>query len=66
VHFLKDSIDSWTIPAPQINGKPPGATTAPAPSGCDYGLVLAPGTRMGVYQKLSTRNGGEVVSSDQY
>jgi hypothetical protein len=24
------------------------------------------GTRLGVYQQLSTRNGGEVVSSDQY
>jgi prepilin-type N-terminal cleavage/methylation domain-containing protein/prepilin-type processing-associated H-X9-DG protein len=66
VHFLKDSIDSWTIPAPQVNGMPAGASPAPAPSGSDYGLVLAAGSRMGVYQKLSTRAGGEVVGSDQY
>jgi hypothetical protein len=28
--------------------------------------VLAPGTRLGVWQQLATRNGGEVVSSDAY
>jgi prepilin-type N-terminal cleavage/methylation domain-containing protein/prepilin-type processing-associated H-X9-DG protein len=66
VHFLKDSIDSWTIPSPQVNGMPAGASPASAPPGVDYGLVLATGTRMGVYQKLSTRNGGEVISADQY
>jgi hypothetical protein len=33
---------------------------------CPGLLILAPGTRYGVYQMLSTRNGGEVVSSDQY
>ena len=26
---------------------------------------MAPGTRLGVYQKLATRAGGEVISSDQ-
>ncbi len=66
VHFLKDSIDSWTIPSPQIKGMPTGTTAAPAPAGSDYGLVLSQGSRMGVYQKLSTRNGGEVISSDAY
>jgi hypothetical protein len=31
------------------------------------GLVrIAPGTRFTVYQALSTRNGGEVISSDSY
>ena len=66
VHFLKDTIDSWTIPSPQVNGMPAGASPAPAPAGADYGLTLAPGSKMGVYQKLSTRNGGEVLSADQY
>ena len=28
--------------------------------------TMAPGTQIGVYQKLSTRAGGEVISSDQY
>ena len=29
-------------------------------------FTLAPGTRMGVYQKLSTPRADEVISSDQY
>ena len=66
VHFLKDTIDSWAISSPHINGMPVGASPAPAPAGSDYGLVLAPGSKVGVYQKLSTRNGGEVINSDQY
>ena len=28
--------------------------------------VISPGTRIGVFQKLATRNFGEVISSDQY
>ena len=59
VHFLKDSIQSW----------PFNATAPYTPIGVtDTGGVftLAPGTQMGVYQKLSTRAGGEVISSDQY
>jgi prepilin-type N-terminal cleavage/methylation domain-containing protein/prepilin-type processing-associated H-X9-DG protein len=58
VHFLKDSIQSW--PFNPATGFPTGVT--------DTGGVftLAPGTQIGVYQKLSTRNGGEVVSSDSY
>jgi len=58
VHFLKDSISSW--PANPTTGYPIGLTeTAGVYS-------LAPGTQVGVYQKLSTRNLGEVLSSDQY
>jgi prepilin-type N-terminal cleavage/methylation domain-containing protein/prepilin-type processing-associated H-X9-DG protein len=58
VHFLKDSIQSW--PFAPATGFPSGVT--------DTGGVftLAPGTQIGVYQKLSTRAGGEVVSSDSY
>jgi prepilin-type N-terminal cleavage/methylation domain-containing protein len=63
VHFLKDTINSWVVPAPQVNGIPVG--TSPA-SPSYYGLMLLPGARMGVYQALATRNGGEVISSDQY
>jgi prepilin-type N-terminal cleavage/methylation domain-containing protein/prepilin-type processing-associated H-X9-DG protein len=69
VHFIKDSIDSWQVPAPQINGIPAGTTVAPPPSppaGGDYGLVIQPGAKVGVYQMISTRNGGEVVSADQF
>jgi prepilin-type N-terminal cleavage/methylation domain-containing protein/prepilin-type processing-associated H-X9-DG protein len=58
VHFLKDSINTWQFnPA---TGKPVGVTDV------NGVYTLAPGTQMGVYQKLSTRGGGEVISADQY
>jgi prepilin-type N-terminal cleavage/methylation domain-containing protein/prepilin-type processing-associated H-X9-DG protein len=59
VHFLKDSIQSWPLSA-TAPYTPIGVTDT---SGV---FSLAPGTQLGVYQKLSTRAGGEVVSSDQY
>jgi len=60
VHFLKDSISSW--PFNPATGYPLGVT-----SNSSNGLYsIAPGTQIGVFQKLSTRNGGEVVSSDSY
>jgi prepilin-type N-terminal cleavage/methylation domain-containing protein/prepilin-type processing-associated H-X9-DG protein len=58
VRFLKDTINTW----PQIS-------TAALPTGVtdvNGVMTLAPGTQMGVYQKLSTRAGGEAISSDQY
>jgi prepilin-type N-terminal cleavage/methylation domain-containing protein/prepilin-type processing-associated H-X9-DG protein len=60
VRFLKDSVDSWTITSPQLNGIPVGATVA-----TPYGLNLN-GGKVGAYQALSTRNGGEIIGSDQY
>jgi prepilin-type N-terminal cleavage/methylation domain-containing protein/prepilin-type processing-associated H-X9-DG protein len=58
VHFLKDSISCW-----QFNpstGFPIGVTD-------NRGVfTVAPGTRLGVYQQLSTRAWGEVISSDSY
>jgi prepilin-type N-terminal cleavage/methylation domain-containing protein/prepilin-type processing-associated H-X9-DG protein len=59
VRFLKDTINCWQInPA---TGLPVGLTfNAAGPYG------LAPSVRFGVYQALSTRNGGEVISSDSY
>jgi len=58
VHFLKESIQSW--PYNPATGYPTGVSD----SGGVY--QLAPGTQFGVYQKLSTRAGQEIVSSDQY
>ncbi|RUL81387.1 DUF1559 domain-containing protein [Tautonia sociabilis] len=66
VRFLKDTIDSWIVPPPQVNGLPTGTSQTPSSNGSDYGLTVAPGTKVGVYQKLATRNGGEVVSADEY
>jgi prepilin-type processing-associated H-X9-DG protein len=59
VHFLKDSIQSW--PYNPATGYPLGVTD---PGNGLY--TLAAGTQFGVYQKLSTRAGGEVISSDSY
>jgi prepilin-type N-terminal cleavage/methylation domain-containing protein/prepilin-type processing-associated H-X9-DG protein len=59
VHFLKDSIDTW--PYDQTTGLPRGVTFDPAGP-----YKLEPWVRFGVYQALSTRNGGEVVSVDAY
>ncbi len=59
VKFLKDSIDTW--PFRQTDGLPLGVTGSTSTP-----YVLDAGTRFGVYQALSTRNGGEVVSADAY
>jgi prepilin-type processing-associated H-X9-DG protein len=56
VRFIKDSIDSWPIDA---DGMPHGVFGDRATK-----YTWAKGTRMGVYQALSTRDGGEVVSPD--
>jgi prepilin-type N-terminal cleavage/methylation domain-containing protein/prepilin-type processing-associated H-X9-DG protein len=59
VRFIKDAIETWLFdPA---TGYPRGVSIT---SGGIY--ILAPGTRPGVYQALSTRSGGEVVSADSY
>jgi prepilin-type N-terminal cleavage/methylation domain-containing protein/prepilin-type processing-associated H-X9-DG protein len=58
VRFLKDSISTWAFNP--STGYPVGATDT------NGYLILSPGTQYGVYQKLSTRNGGEVISSDSY
>jgi prepilin-type N-terminal cleavage/methylation domain-containing protein/prepilin-type processing-associated H-X9-DG protein len=59
VRFLKDTINSWQVD--QTSGLPPGISFD------QTGLVqVGPGTRFGVYQELSTRNRGEVITSGSY
>jgi prepilin-type N-terminal cleavage/methylation domain-containing protein/prepilin-type processing-associated H-X9-DG protein len=58
VRFMKETIQTW--PFNPATGYPNGVTDM---SGV---YTLAPGTQLGVYQKLSTRALGEVVSADQY
>jgi prepilin-type N-terminal cleavage/methylation domain-containing protein/prepilin-type processing-associated H-X9-DG protein len=58
VHFLKDSIATW--PFDGTTGYPLGVTQP------GLTFVIAPGTQIGVYQMLSSRSGGEVISSDSY
>jgi prepilin-type processing-associated H-X9-DG protein len=58
VHFIKDSVSTWAYNA--ATGYPNGVAFA-------NGIYsLNPGTVTGVYQQLSTRAGGEVISADQY
>jgi hypothetical protein len=42
--------------------------TTPAPADCKWGKLyqVTPGYQFGVYQALSTRNGGEVVGADAF
>jgi prepilin-type N-terminal cleavage/methylation domain-containing protein/prepilin-type processing-associated H-X9-DG protein len=60
VHFIKDTIESV--------GFDPATGAVPAfrldPVTMTYSI--APGARLGVWQKISTRKGGEVVSADSY
>jgi prepilin-type processing-associated H-X9-DG protein len=74
VKFLKDSISSWQIQSGSgtttglYNGVMSGVgyPVGLSRNSSTYAFVFTPGMNIGVYQALSTRNGGEVVSSDQY
>jgi prepilin-type N-terminal cleavage/methylation domain-containing protein/prepilin-type processing-associated H-X9-DG protein len=58
VRFIKDSISSW--PYNPSTGYPTGITQS-------MGIyTIALGTRIGVFQMLSTRSSGELISSDSY
>lgn len=69
VHFIKDTINSW-----QINQTGRFFPNNLVQSNCvsadgyqDYCVYsMAPGSNLGVYQALSTRAGGEVISADQF
>ena len=56
VRFVKNTISSWSF----SGANPVGVTLS------NFIYSVAPGTQIGVWQQLSTRNLGEVVSADQY
>jgi len=58
VRFIKESINSWL--------QNPGSNLPQGVTDVNGVQVLAPGTQLGVYQKLSTRSGNEVISADAY
>jgi prepilin-type N-terminal cleavage/methylation domain-containing protein/prepilin-type processing-associated H-X9-DG protein len=69
VRFLKDTISSWQLTNQGGNLVPSGYTVTTLPGlfrNQTYFTASNASARMGVYQQLSTRNGGEVVSSDSY
>jgi prepilin-type N-terminal cleavage/methylation domain-containing protein/prepilin-type processing-associated H-X9-DG protein len=73
VHFIKDTINTWQTTITPTNVRsavvPVGAVANPTDSsGYFYGYSpsgTGPWT-WGVWQALSSRNGGEVISADQY
>ena len=61
VKFIKDTIEQWKIDA--TTALPVGLTMG-GPSGVQF--QLPQGTRIGIYQALSSRDLGEVISADSY
>jgi prepilin-type processing-associated H-X9-DG protein len=66
VRFIKESIN--TMPFDQSTGAPLGIVAGPTQctSGSAPIYSLVPATRLGTWQALSTRAGGEVLSADTY
>ena len=62
VRFLKETIQSWQLIANGSTLVPAGFTI----NATGQFIPSGPSAQLGVYQKLSTRNGNEVVSSDSY
>ena len=57
VRFLKETIDTWAL----------NSSNTPVGIGYNDGAwSIAQGAKVGVYQALSTRAGGEVLSADSY
>ncbi len=67
VRFIKNTVNSWSFSGGST------ITFSSSPIDCppnitytNYIFTINPGAVLGVYQKLATKNGGDVVSSDQY
>jgi prepilin-type N-terminal cleavage/methylation domain-containing protein/prepilin-type processing-associated H-X9-DG protein len=63
VKFLKESIASWRLGS---DGLPIGYAFVPCTTTPDYGGYVQGQAVPQVFQALSTRNGGEVISADAY
>ncbi|ODU02512.1 MAG: hypothetical protein ABS79_00325 [Planctomycetes bacterium SCN 63-9] len=63
VHFLKDTINTWQYTGTPGSQLPIGVTNTGDPN---YQWIMAPGTRLGTFQQLSTIAGGEVISADAF
>jgi prepilin-type N-terminal cleavage/methylation domain-containing protein/prepilin-type processing-associated H-X9-DG protein len=71
VRFVKETIDSWVnvvsnSPYCQPVGIIRGSGTDPVYGSVSPIWTVNNGAKIGVWQSLSTRNGGEVISSDSY
>jgi prepilin-type N-terminal cleavage/methylation domain-containing protein/prepilin-type processing-associated H-X9-DG protein len=72
VRFIKDSISSWSNVAANQYGAPSSyytmgvSITSYSPLSLSESLSWTAAAQLGVWQALSTRAGGEVISSDSY
>lgn len=67
VRFIKETIDSWRNDP--VTGFPPGIGYDPGGEpdlGDSSVYTVAPGTYFGVWQRLSTRNFGDVVGAHEF
>ncbi len=73
VRFIKDSIDTWTnivngancFPAGVVSGSAYDASLIP-PQNVSPIWTISANAKVGVWQKLATRNGGEVIDQSSY
>jgi prepilin-type N-terminal cleavage/methylation domain-containing protein/prepilin-type processing-associated H-X9-DG protein len=74
VKFIKDSISCWKISQnidaglgdPLPIGVTSASSTGGAPNFWDTIFTIQPGAYLGIYQALSTKDGGEIISSSDY
>jgi prepilin-type N-terminal cleavage/methylation domain-containing protein/prepilin-type processing-associated H-X9-DG protein len=69
VRFIKDSISTWQLGPPDRNGDPlPVGVTKMVAVPPFFGdiYVVKPGAFVGVYQALSTRDGGETIGANDF
>lgn len=64
VRFLLETIQSW--PVDPSTGNPVGVKDGNGTFDGSTFYILLPGIRPGIYQALSTRNGGEGIKSDRF
>ena len=62
VRFIKNTISNW--PIDPSTGNPVGVSYNSTTK--TWGLTSGANLKIGVFQALATRSGGEVISSDQY
>ena len=66
VKFIKNTISSWSFAAGNTDSFKDSMPDNITYDATNIVFTIGANAKLGVYQQLSTRNGGEVVSSDQY
>ena len=66
VRFIKNSISSWSFSAGNTDSYGDSMPNNISYDATNVIYTVNPGAVLGVYQMLSTRNGGELISADSY